>query len=637
MKNNFDVFISYNWHDKKLVDLIGKELKRNDIKFFRDNTNLKLYDKLDTTLKENIRNSKYLVAIISQKYLESYWCLFEAIEAISGENLDMKFLPIMVKYSENDVTFNEEFIFQSIENLTNEIETLENKIIKHKAFDLSPKLDKLNFVKCNLPKIYTRTQQRIYPIFEFYNKEKLISNLTNFFKHIKPNSSIDINLNDLDFSNSNEEFNLPQINSSPQIKWQTYIGKQKWKNTPLILGDDIFVGSAGDEWNSPDDKDGVYCLNIHTGRIKWFYPTNSDVNKISFYDGLIVGGCDDGTFFCISARTGKEKCTVKLDSGIVSSVFKEQDHVFLVATYKGTIYQINTKEGNIVSYVNINSKIMGDILLLKEDWKTNIYIPTVEGIIYLLSDKEPFDINNLKDDDYSVSKMFAELQKMVDEGNLCQYKIREEILIKYPDEHNSNGNSISELYSKPLIIKDKLFQAFARETYYNYPAIVCIDLKTKSVDWVASDDKKLSNDYGNIRTELLEYRDEIIFIHPYSNELVGLSKENGKVVWVVKLGRDMFQQWASPIIYKDNIYIPRHDGYLYKVDVITKQREWGMYLAEKEDAGIVFNDEQSLVNEQETTDWEITKGFSLLSTPSISKGNLIVGSDEGYLYCITNI
>ncbi|XOB63506.1 toll/interleukin-1 receptor domain-containing protein [Campylobacterota bacterium DY0563] len=636
----YDVFISYNWNDEKLVDLIGRELKRNNIEFFRDNTNLKLYDKLDTTLKDNIRDSTYLVAIISQKYLESYWCLFEAIEAISSEDLELKFLPIMVKYSESDVMFNENFIFESIENLTNEIESLENKIIKYKAFELSSKLDKLNFVKSNLPKIYERTQQRIYPIFELYNNEKFINNLTDFFKHIKPESNIDIHLNDLDFSNNDEVFNPPEINSSPQIKWKTYIGKQKWKNTPLILGDDIFVGSAGDKWNSPDEKDGVYCLNIHTGRIKWFYPTNSDVNKISFYDGLIVGGCDDGTFFCISSRTGKEKCIVQLDSGIVSSVYKEQDHVFLVATYRGTIYEINTKEGDIVGYVNINSKIMGDILLLKEDWKTDIYIPTIEGTIYLLSDKKPLDIENFNDDvdwEKHKSKMNEDFKRMIEEKNFCQYKITQEFPIKYPDEHNNNGDSDSELYSRPLIIKDKLFQAFARQTYYDYPAIICIDLKTKKVEWVASDDKKLSNDYGNIRTELLEYKDEIIFIHPYSNELVGISQDNGKVQWVTKLGRGMFQQWSSPIIYKDNIYIARHDGYLYKVDGKTKQREWGMYLGEAEDAGAVFNDEQSLVNESERADWDIGKGFSLFSTPAVSKGNLIIGSDEGYLYCISNI
>lgn len=636
----YDVFISYNWNDQKLVDLIGRELKRNNIKFFRDNTNLKLYEKLDITLKENIRNSTYLVAIISQKYLESYWCLFEAIEAILSEDLELRFLPIIVKYSETDVMFNEDFIFESIENLTNEIESLENKIIKYKAFELSSKLNKLNFVKSNLPKIYERTQQRIYPIFELYNNEKFINNLSDFFKHIKPDSNIDIDTNHLNFSNNNEVFNPPEINSSPQIKWQTYIGKQKWKNTPLILGDDIFVGSAGDEWNSPDEKDGVYCLNIHTGRVKWFYPTNSDVNKISFYDGLILGGCDDGRFFCISSRTGKEKCTVKLDSGIVSSVYKKAEHLFIVVTYKGTLYIINTEKANIHGYINIGSNVMGDIALIEDGYKTDVHIPTVDGLIIILSDREPFSPEDFKDRKNAIkvrNNTLKDFERMVKEQNFCSFRIVEEIKVEYPDEHSDTNYSISELYSKPLITENKIYQAFARQTYYSYPAIISINKITGEINWFANDNKNLSNHYGNIRTELVEFNNQIIFIHPYSNELVGISKNNGEVQWVTKLGRGMFQQWSSPIVYKENIYIARHDGYLYKVNGKTKQREWGMYLGEAEDAGVVFNDEQSLINENERVDWDIKKGFPLFSTPSASKGNLIIGSDEGYLYCISTI
>ena len=118
MENKYDVFISYNWNDEKLVNIIIKELERNKISFFLDRVNLQLYDKLDITLKKNIQSSKYLMAIISPKYLESYWCLFEALEAISSEDLEIKFLPVLVKYKDTDTTFNEEFIFQQIENIT---------------------------------------------------------------------------------------------------------------------------------------------------------------------------------------------------------------------------------------------------------------------------------------------------------------------------------------------------------------------------------------------------------------------------------------------------------------------------------------------------------------------------------------
>ncbi len=638
MSNKFDVFISYNWKDENFVDLIINQLEKNNIKFFLDKVELKLYDKIDNTLKENIRSSKYLVAIISQNYLESYWCLFEAIEAILSEDLEMKFLPVMIKYNEGDVSFDENFIFESIENLDNKIANLEQKIIKYKVFALNSKLMKLNFIKSNLPKIFERTQDRIYPIFEIYKKDQLCANLEKFLNHIKSNSKVDFDLDSFSNLINNEQNKSPEISRFPTIKWEIYIGKQTWKNTPLILGDKIFIGSAGNKWNHPDEKDGVYCVNINTGREEWFYHTNSDVNKISFYDGLIVGGCDDGKFFCISSKTGKEKSVVQLDSGVVSSIYKEQDNVFIVATYNGTIYVINTKISKIIGYCNLEEKIMGDITVVKDNSNhTIIYIPTLEGNIFLLSNKYIF--NNA----FTREKNILECEKFcntiinnIDNNCLFKYNIVDKIHIKYQTNFREEVLN-SQLYSKPLVVNNTLFQGFIRDTYDDHPAIVCIDLKTKNVNWFSKDENNLSTHYGNIRTELLEHGNEIIFIHPYSNELVGLSKENGEVTWKINLGRSMFQQWASPILDKDFIYIPRHDGYLYKVNIITKKIEWGMYLGEARDAGAVLNNEQTLINEEESTDWEIYKGFSLLSTPAISKDNIIVGSDEGYLYCITHI
>jgi hypothetical protein len=66
------------------------------------------------------------------------------------------------------------------------------------------------------------------------------------------------------------------------IKWSTYIGKQKWKNTPLIIGNSVFVGSAGNIWNEKEN-DGIYCLDVFTGIINRFRQTFSDVNEISNY------------------------------------------------------------------------------------------------------------------------------------------------------------------------------------------------------------------------------------------------------------------------------------------------------------------------------------------------------------------
>ena len=517
-------------------------------------------------------------------------------------------------------------------SLTNEIETLENKIIKYKSFELSPKLDKLNFIKSSLPKIYQRISERIYPILEGHKKDLFINNMQKILSFICENPLISIKLEDIDFSDHQNIYQIPPNTFLPNIKWQNNIGKQKWKNTPLILGDDIFVGSAGREWNISDEADGVYCLNIHTGRIKWFYPTQSDVNQISFYDGLIFGGCDNGKFFCISSQTGKEKFSIFLDSGIVSSVYKGSCDNYIVVTYTGKIYEIfiGNDDEYIVGILDINCNIMGDISYLRDDQIVNLYIPTLCGKIYHISNHQIFnyldpmgDNSPLKQTNKRVNDFSKKETERFMKKNFSTLYIKNEFQVEYPDEHSETKYSIAKLYSKPLVIQDKIYQAFIRHTYYDYPPIICINKSSGKIEWIAQDLNNVSeSNYGNIRTELINFNNEIIFIHPYSNELVGISQENGQVLWATKLGRKMFQQWSSPIIYKNNIYVARHDGYLYKVNGITKKREWGMYLCKAENAGVVFNDEQTLVHESEATDWNISKGFSFFATPSIVKGNL---------------
>jgi len=611
MKYDFDVFISYNWKDEKFVNILVEILKKHNISFFLDKTELKLFDKLSSALKKNITKSTYLISIISPNYLNSYWCLFEAIEAISSEELNLKFLPIILKYNESDPSFDEDFVLESIEKLDEEIQAFETRIIKNKAYSLSSKLDKLNFIKNNLPKIFLRTQENIYPIFKLFDENSINENLIELIKYIKPQQKILIKNLEINIKQNHSDFQTPNLSNIPFIKWSVFIGKQKWKNKPLIIGNDIFVGSAGTDWNRMDDMDGVYCISAITGRIKWFYPTLSDVNELSYYDGTIVGGCDNGLVFCISSKNGKKKWETKLKSGITSKIFKDTNYseseYFIVVTYDGTVSFLDAKTGKLDYKIELAANVIGNILVDRKEYQEKIYIPTIQGYLFIL--KKEF----------------------------TKFELQKRILLKYPDKFSPDNFSYPELYSTPLVKDNIIYQAFARQTYYDYPPIICFNENDNSILWFASDKKELINSFGNIRTELLMIENEIIFIHPYSNELVGISKENGDVLWFVKLGRQMFQQWASPVFFNEHIYIARHDGYLYKVNYKEKYREWSIYLGEEKDAGSVINTEQYQNNETETTVWNLYKGFSLLSTPSFHKNNLIIGSDEGFLYSISNI
>lgn len=406
-----------------------------------------------------------------------------------------------------------------------------------------------------------------------------------------------------------ESFN-PVKEGLPSIKWSTYIGKQKWKNTPLLIGNSVFVGSAGNKWNEDDENDGIYCLDVTSGTIQWMYPTNSDVNELSCFDGLIIGGCDDGRVHCISSKTGKNKWVTELDSGVVSKIYKyagySEERLILVC-YNGKIYFLNLNNGQIKNKIELKENVMSNIEFLNNSNQRILFVPTVQGTLYEL--KESFD----------------------------SFIIASATTITYPDKFSETGFSKAELYSPPFISGDKMYIGFARQTYYDYPAILCLNINTKDVVWHASDPSNRGSQFGNIRTNLLENDGQIIFTHPYSNELVGLEKNTGEVRWITKTGRSMFQQWASPVKNNNGFYLSRYDGYLYKIHISSKKRQWGIYLGQNDDAGVVFDSSQQVGNENEHAAWELFKGYSLISTPVLHNQSLIVGSDEGILYCLDNI
>ncbi len=609
MDKQFDVFISYSWKDEKFVEVLAEVLTLNGITVFLDKSELKIYDKLTSTLKKNIARSKYLLSVVSANYLDSYWCMFEAIEAMTGEDINKKFLPVVLKYTNEDEVFDENFVFKAIENLTTKIEEFESRIIIHKAYELSIKLDKLNFIKSNLPKVYIRIQENIYPEFNYWDHDGIKVNLEKIILYINPTGTVNIGTLNLITDTSQTKLNEQHFDDVPYIKWSVFIGKQKWKNTPLVLGNEVFVGSAGTKWNESDEVDGVYCINALMGNIKWFYPTNSDVNEVTYYDGTILAGCDSGLVICLSAKNGAIKWEKKLDSGIISKIFKDTDHnneYFIVITYNGFINFLDTQTGDIHYTVQINGHIIGTPLYITNSYNSLLYIQTMEGVIYKLKKQYSF--------------------KVIDEFHL-----------HYPDTFNSESRySSPQLYSTPIIDDQFIYVGYGRHTYYNYPALLCYNQETKEYMWFASN-KNTEDSFGNIRSNLAIYQDEILFVHSYSNQLVAVSKIDGKVSWMIKIGRGMFQQWASPVTYGNSIFIARYDGYLYKINAQTKQMEWAMYLGENQDSGTVFQQGQELSNIHETTAWELYKGFPLLSTPTVYKKNLIVGNDEGYLFCVGNI
>ncbi|AXQ23254.1 hypothetical protein BEN71_14720 [Acinetobacter wuhouensis] len=401
----------------------------------------------------------------------------------------------------------------------------------------------------------------------------------------------------------------PYHSRLPKVIWSRYIGIQTRKNTPLINGHKIYIGSAGSEWNKADKYDGAYCLDIDTGQIIWFFATNSDVNEIALLDGFIYFGCDNGYLYCLSSLEGKLIWKLKLDSGVITTIIKHMrshDYYLLVITYQGNMYWLDPINGDVFDKVQTKETIMGDIKTFGLTHDQNIIIPTTSGQLLIYGE------------------------------NNFQFQLLKRIQLKYPDEYSKTGYSIPEIYSKPLLHENFLYISYSRETYYSYPPICKVNLDTGNIIWHSSPIDN-SHHYGNIRTNLLLYKNEVIFTHPYSNELGGVDSSSGKNTWILPIGKSMFQQWSSPIIHQSFCYLARHDGYLYKINLENHTKEWGLFLGSHQCHGVVYDKFQEQTNEFEATEWENRVGFSIYSTPKLVNNKIIIGTGEGYLYCIENI
>jgi hypothetical protein len=188
----YDVFISYNRKDDAFVNFLEQSLELSGLRCFRDRTGLGIYDKLDAALKRAISQSRWLMAVISPAYLQSYWCLFEALEAIQGQGLTKRFLPLVLRNNPEDQVLDENFVLSALHDLREQIRIFETQMVAERAFMLAEKLDKLAFVQNQLPKIFSLIGERIYPQFQLWDEDAVRSTMRELIAYLAPQACPDV-------------------------------------------------------------------------------------------------------------------------------------------------------------------------------------------------------------------------------------------------------------------------------------------------------------------------------------------------------------------------------------------------------------------------------------------------------------
>ena len=90
------------------------------------------------------------------------------------------------------------------------------------------------------------------------------------------------------------------------------------------------------------------------------------------------------------------------------------------------------------------------------------------------------------------------------------------------------------------------------------------------------------------------------------------------------------------MVSNDHVYIATYDGFLHKFAAGAGERIWSMYLGHHEAAGRTFYGDEPLPNASVDPAWRPELAHPIFATPAVSGDTIVVGTDEGYLYVISD-
>lgn len=382
---------------------------------------------------------------------------------------------------------------------------------------------------------------------------------------------------------------------APVILWQAHVGIQGYLNSPVVAGDRVCVGSSGTTHNAPDEKDGISCFDRGTGRLLWHRRTAADANGVAAADGRLFATADDGALRAYDIRTGDLLWSTAHQGKLYAQPLPV-DGMVVVGDGLGAVQAYRQSDG-------------------KRAWTAQVASSPVRG--GMASDG---------------SSLFAAFQ----EGKAAALSKNGELLWFRAVTHagyGGRGQEPAEIYGAPTISGDQVFITFARDTTYSTPAIVALDKRTGDTLWEGSD--RDSNSYGNIRSSVAVWGRLLLYGEAYSKSLSAIDARDGFLAWRLELDTCTFPHWPSPIAAGTMLYLGRHDGTLYGIDLKRRKVAWRLYLGRHD----LVSDRLpgNLVPRTWSCAWEPAIGKPIYATPALGEdGTLYAGTGEGYLYAVGN-
>ena len=379
--------------------------------------------------------------------------------------------------------------------------------------------------------------------------------------------------------------------SSPEILWHTETGILGWRNSPVIEDGAVFVGSAGVVQFAPDRRDGIYSVDLGSGKQRWFYTTELDVNSVVVSDGVVIGTGDEGRIWALSARDGTLLWSDDLQVGVFADPLFFEDLVIVGdGDGWGTAYDAKTGE-NSTRLAQVDGAIRGGVSSDGE----HIYVAGENGDMLVLNG----------------------------DG---------QVVWRVDTDGTGPGEADAKIFAAPTITDSMVILSLVRTGEGAEPALLALDREDGTELWRARDAASIKiTGWANIRSSPAVAGDYVVFGEGYSQDLVVIDIRTGETVWSVQIGEFCYPHWPSPVINNGVAYLARHDGGLYAVDLATREIAWEIYLGDADGTGAFPGN----FEEGGFCQWGPEDGHSILSSPAVSpEGAIVVGTLEGVLITI---
>ena len=380
-------------------------------------------------------------------------------------------------------------------------------------------------------------------------------------------------------------FSAPTI-SEPTILWNAEVGLQGWLNNPVVADGVVFVGSAGSLQFEMDRHDGVYAIDLATGEELWHYRANNDVNGVAVSGDLVVATGDERVVWGIDITNGRPVWSVILNGSAFGNPLIIDDLVY-VGDGSGALTALNLSTGQTQWRITVAGPIRGG--------------PASDGdFIYAVSEDREVVAATL-------------------DGQL-----------EWRTTIEGSSGATTTVFAAPTVAGDLLVISLVRDAIFADPGLIALDKRTGDLVWQASDVAGIKTEWGSVRSSPAVAGDLLVYGDTYSNQLIAVSIATGETQWSVEVGVFCYRAWSSPIVVSGQAILPRYDGGVYSVDLVSQTKLWEIYIGDRDLRGnfpLSYNPDFCL--------WDLEEGASVIASPIISEdGIILVGTLEGYLFAI---